>query len=195
MFGVSPRPEGKTLSSIDTLENNTPPETAEETHTHDDHNHDHDHDHAHGPVLNPECTRELVLDIPADEVSKAFHKTVGNFRKYAKIPGFRPGKVPESVIRRRYATEIRKEVIDSLLPQRFNAAVQGLGIKPVGQPQVTELTVEDGQPLHVKAVFEYIPAFSIDGYEDVTVEKPSVEVTDEEFAHEIEELTRVARHD
>ncbi len=186
MFGVSPRPEGKTLSSIDTLENNTPPETAEEPHTHD--GHDHDHDHAHGPVLNPECTRELVLDIPADEVSKAFHKTVGNFRKYAKIPGFRPGKVPESVIRRRYATEIRKEVIDSLLPERFNAGVQELGIKPVGQPQVTELTIDDGQPLHVKAVFEYIQAFSIDGYQDVTVEKLPVEVTDEEFAHEIEEL-------
>ena len=86
------------------------------------------------------------------------------------------------MIRRRFATEIRKEVIDSLLPERFNQGVRDLGVKPVGQPQVTELTVEDGQPLHVKAVFEFIPDFSIDGYQDVTVEKPSVEVTDEEFS-------------
>ena len=63
-----------------------------------------------------------------------------------------------------------------------------MGVKPVGQPQVTELTVEDGQPLHVKAVFEYVPDFSIEGYQSVTIEKPSVEVTDEEFQHELAEL-------
>jgi trigger factor len=105
-----------------------------------------------------------------------------------KIPGFRPGKVPESVVRRKFATEIRKEVIDGLLPERFNNGVRELGIKPVGQPQVTEITVEDGKPLHMKAVFEYIPAFSIDGYQDVKVEKPSEEVTEDEFQHELTEL-------
>ena len=61
-------------------------------------------------------------------------------------------------------------------------------IRPVGQPQVTELTLEEGAPLHAKAVFEYLPAFSIDGYKDVTVTKPSAEVTEEEFEHEIEHL-------
>ena len=184
------RPEGKTLSSTDTLENNPHPEATEPAHehAHEGHEHEHTHDHAHGPVLNPECTRELVLDVPAEEVSKAFRTMVRNYQKYARIPGFRPGKTPESVIRRRFATEIRKEVIDGLLPERFNKGVQELGIKPVGKPQVTELTIEDGQPLHVKAVFEYLADFSIDGYKDVTVEKPPVQVTDEEFNREMEEL-------
>jgi trigger factor len=182
------RPEGKTLSSTDTIENTPQPEAAEAAHEHAHEGHEHTHEHQHGPVLNPECTRELVLDVPAEEVAKAFRGVVRNYQKYARIPGFRPGKVPESVIRRRYATEIRKEVIDGLLPERFNQGVRDLGIKPVGQPQVTELTIEDGQPLHVKAVFEYIADFSIDGYKDVTVEKPSVEVTDEEFQREMEEL-------
>ena len=67
-------------------------------------------------------------------------------------------------------------------------AVAELGIRPVGQPQVTELTVDESSPLHVKAVFEFIPPFSIDGYKDVTVPKPSVEVTEEEFQQEIEQL-------
>jgi len=129
-----------------------------------------------------------VIDVPAEDVSKTYHDTVRNYQKLARIPGFRPGKVPESVIRRRFAAEIRKEVIDNLLPERFNRSVRELGIAPVGQPQVTELTVEDGQPLHVKAVFEYIPDFSIDGYQSVTVEKPSFEVTDDEFAHELEQI-------
>jgi len=198
------RLEGKTLSPTDTLENNPQPDASEHEHTlanehdhegHDheheghDHEHDgHDHAHQHGPILNPECTRELVLDIPAEEVSKAYGKVVGNYRKHAKIPGFRAGKVPESVIKRRYSTEIRKDVIDSLLPERFNNAVAELGVRPVGQPRVTELTVEDGAPLHVKAVFEFVPAFSIEGYQSVTVPKPAVEITEEEVRAELAQL-------
>jgi trigger factor len=175
------------LSSSGTLENN--PETADSLHEHD---HEHEgaeaHDHPHGPVLNPECTRELVIDVPADEVAAAWRNVANSYRKYAKIPGFRAGKVPETVIRRRFAAEIRKEVIDTLLPERFNSAVAELGVRPVGQPQVTELTVDENSPLHVKAVFEFLPAFSIDGYKDVQVDKPSAEVTEEEFQHEIEHL-------
>jgi trigger factor len=188
------RLEGKTLSSTDTLEDNLQPDASEAAvasdHEGHDHNHEgHDHEgHQHGPVLNPECTRELVLDVPAEEVAKAYKNVSGQYRKYAKIPGFRAGKVPETVIRRRFAAEIRKEVIDSLLPERFNKGVLELGIKPVGQPQVTELTVEDGEPLHVKAVFEYIPDFSIEGYQTVTVDKPSVEITEEEYQQEIGQL-------
>ena len=178
----------KTLSTADTLETNSPSETPEETHGHEGHVHDHEHEHQHGPVLNPECTRELVLDVPAEEVSKAFRLVTRNYQKYAKLPGFRPGKVPESVVKRKFANDIRKEVIDSLLPERFSKGVNELGIRPVGQPQVTELTVEEGQPLHVKAVFEYLPSFSIEGYEQVTVDKPSVEVTEEEFQHELDQL-------
>lgn len=177
------------MSSTGTLENDSQPEAAEPAHSHD-HAHDHEHGHVHdpGPVLNPECTRELVLDVPAEDVSKAYRTTIRNYQKYARIPGFRPGKVPDSVISRRFAADIRKEVIDSLLPERFNKAVSEMGVAPVGQPQVTELSVENGAPLHVKAVFEYLPAFSIDGYKDITVPKPPVEVTEEEFAHEIEQL-------
>jgi trigger factor len=186
--------EGTTLSTIGTLEDNPQPETSGTAHdhehqaqTHEGHSHEgHAHeDHQHGPVLNPECTRELVVDVPAEEVSKAYRRVAGNYRKYAKIPGFRAGKVPESIIRRRFAGEIRKEVIDSLLPERFNRAVNELGVRPVGQPQVTDLSVEDGAPLHVKAIFEYIPDFSIEGYQNVTVPKPSVDVTEEEFQQEI----------
>ncbi len=179
--------EGKTLSSTGTVENTLQPDDAQAAHEGHDHAHE-GHDHNHGPVLNPECTRELVLDIPAEEVSKAYRTVTGNYKKYAKFPGFRAGKVPESVVRRRYADGIRKDVIDGLLPERFNKEVQELGIKPVGEPRVTELTVEDGKPLHVKAIFEFVPEFSIEGYQKVTVDKPPVEVTEEEYQRELEQL-------
>jgi trigger factor len=188
------------LSSVDTVENNPDPMPADAAHSHDDHDHDHehahdhahehdhDHEHAHGPVLNPDCTRELVLDVPAEDVSKSFRRVTREYQKYAKIPGFRPGKVPEPVVKRKFANEIRKEVIDTLLPERFNQAVRDLGVAPVGQPQVTELTVDEGSPLHVKAVFEFIPAFSIEGYQNVTVPKPPIEITEEEVQHELMQL-------
>ncbi|HEY1803148.1 MAG TPA: trigger factor [Terracidiphilus sp.] len=176
------------MSSSGTTESK--PETAESEYE-NGHEHDHaeaTHEHQHGPVLNPECTRELVIDVPAEEVAPTWRRVTNGYRKYAKIPGFRAGKVPESVIRRRFSAEIRKEVIDTVLPERFNKAVNEMNIRPVGQPQVTELTFEEGSPLHVKAVFEYLPDFSIEGYKDVKVDKPSVEVTEEEFKHEIDHL-------
>jgi trigger factor len=172
------------LTSSGTLESK--PESAEPEHEHD--HAEAAHDHQHGPVLNPDCTRELVIDVSADDVAAAWRKVAANYRKYAKIPGFRAGKVPESVIRRRFAAEIRKEVIDTLLPERFNKAVNEQNLRPVGQPKVTELTLEDESPLHAKTVFEILPAFSIDGYKDVKVDKPSVEITEEEFQHELEHL-------
>ncbi len=170
---------------VDTVENHPEPTPAETEHAHE---HGHEHEHAHGPVLNPDCTRELVLDVPTEDVSKSFRRVTREYQKFAKIPGFRPGKVPEAVVRRRFANEIRKEVIDTLLPERFNQAVRDLGVTPVGQPQVTEMTVEEGSPLHVKAVFEFIPAFSIEGYQNVTVPRPPVDITEEEFQHELEQL-------
>jgi trigger factor len=180
------------LSSVDTIENNSEQTPAEAAHTHEgpdhEHAHEHPHEHAHGPVLNPDCTRELVLDVPAEEVSKSFSRVTRNYQKHARIPGFRPGKVPEAVVKRRFSNEIRKDVIDGLLPERFNQAVRDLGVAPVGQPQVTELTVEDGTPLHVRAVFEFIPAFSIEGYQNVTVPKPTADVTEEEVQQELTQL-------
>ena len=176
--------KGTALTPSSTVETN--PETADSQHNQE--HAEETHEHQHGPVLNPDVTREIVIDVPAEEVAKTWKTVTANYRKYAKIPGFRPGKVPENIVRRRFAAEIRKEVIDAILPARFNKAVNDLGVRPVGQPQVTELTVEDGTPLHVKAVFEYLPSFSIDGYKDVTVPKPSAEVTEEEFKHEIEHL-------
>ena len=121
------------LSSSGTLESK--PESAEpqQEHDHAQAAPDHQPGHSHGPVLNPDCTREVVIDVPADEVAAAFRKVAANYRRYAKIPGFRAGKVPESIVRRRFAAEIRKEVIDSLLPERFNKAVSDLSIRLVGQ--------------------------------------------------------------
>jgi trigger factor len=168
LLARSLRPEGKTLSSTDTLENTPPTETAVADREHDSpeqqgHHHE-GHTHPPEPVLNPDCVKEVVIDVPADEVNKAYRTVCGEYSKRAKFPGFRAGKVPVSVVKRRFAVEVQKAVMDSLLSERFNQAIDALGVRPVGQPQTTELNLKEGEPLHLKVAFEHVPPFSIEGY-------------------------------
>ena len=159
-----------------------------EDHTGHDHTgHDHSgHDHHHdAPALNPECTREVTIDVPADEVAKQFRKVTKRYQKMARIPGFRAGKVPDSLIRSRFAEQIRQDVVEEILPSHFRAAIDKQDLKPVSQPQVTDIKLADGQPLHFKAIFEILPDFSIDGYQNVTVPKPETALTDAEFDAEL----------
>jgi trigger factor len=179
-------------ASLQPLEGETLP-AHEHDHDHAGHDnshdgHDHDHTYQPGPVLNPECVREVKIEAPVEDVDKAFARVVREYKKYAKIPGFRAGKVPESVVRRRFAEQIKKDVVESLLPERFQAAIAAAGVVPVSQPQLTGLTLEEGKALDGAAVFEVVPAFSLDGYQDVTVPKPTVEATDEEFQQELKQL-------
>lgn len=177
------------MSSTDTVETNpTAQDAASAEHDHAGHSHEGHEHHHHGPVLNPECTREIEFTVPAEEVSKGFRQIVKRYQKLAKIPGFRAGKVPETLIRSRFADSIRQDVMESLLPEHFRKAIDAQEVKPVSQPQVTELTVEDGQPLHCKATFEVLPSFSVDGYQDIKVEKPSTELTDEEYQAELDRI-------
>ena len=181
--------EGINLSSTETLETtqhgDEPP-----THEHDpqEHAHDHAHEHRPGPTLNPELTREVEIEIPADDVSRSFRSVVKRFQKQARIPGFRAGKVPESLIRSRFAEGIRQEVVESILPQHFRTAIDQKGLRPVSQPQVTDLHLADGEPLKFKAAFEVLPEFSIEGYQNVRVPKPDASLTDAEFNTELDRL-------
>jgi len=173
------------LSSADTIENTPTPEAAPET---TEQGHEHTHDHQHGPSLNPECTREVEVEVPADEVTKAFRTVTKRYQKQARIPGFRAGKVPESLIRSRFADGLRQDVVETVLPAHFREAIDKAGLKPISQPQVTDLQLEEGQPLKFKAVFEVLPTISIDGYQEVHVPKPDTELTDAEFDAEMERV-------
>lgn len=184
------------LSSTETLESasNTditsaaePAENEQsEGHSHDHEAQDHaGHDHAPAPALNPECTREVSIEVPADEVTKQFRKVTKRYQKQVRIPGFRIGKVPDSLIRSRFSEQIRQDVVEEILPGHFRTAIEEQSLKPVSQPQVTDIHLTEGEPLRFKAAFEVLPEFSIDGYQDVRVEKPETSLTDEEYQAEL----------
>jgi trigger factor len=182
--------------NTETVETSTNPETTAAAqpevsaeHEHSDHDHaGHDRTHQHGPTFNPEVTRSIEVTIPADEVSRAMRSTVKRYQKQARLPGFRAGKVPESLIRARFAERIRQEVLEAVMPQHFQKAIAEGNYKLVSQPQVVDMKMEDDQPLWFKAEFEVMPEFSVEGYQDVKTEKPSSAFTDEEFATEVERV-------
>jgi trigger factor len=148
----------------------------------------HEHAHQHGPALNPELTRETRVEIPAEEVAAAFRSVTKRYGKQARIPGFRIGKVPPTLIRSRFSEQIKQDVVEAVLPAHFRAAIDESGYKPVSQPQVTELHIVDGEPLTFTAVFEVLPEIDITGYGDVRVDKPEIALTEEEFEAELERV-------
>jgi trigger factor len=134
------------------------------------------------------CRRELDLEIPADEVTKAMDRVTKEFAKVARIPGFRPGKAPMTLIRRRFADDIKGEVLQSLVPERVEKAVSEQKLTPVSQPQVEKLDFNDGQPLKFRAVFEVLPEFDLGNYKDLQLEMPTMEVNDEDVTKTLEEM-------
>ena len=158
---------------------------------HDPHaGHDHtDHDHAsQGPTLNPECTRQVKVEVPAEEVGRVFASVVKRYRKAARIPGFRSGKVPESVIRRNFAESIRQDVLEEILPAQFRAAIEKQGVRPVSQPQVSSLQLADGEPMRFEAAFEVLPNIDINGYNETKVTRPDTSLSDQEFEAELNQI-------
>jgi len=145
----------------------------------------HDHAHQHAAPLNPELTRSIEVEAPADEVNKAFKQVLKRYTRVARIPGFRAGKVPEALIKSRFAKEVRQEVLESLVSEKFRQALGEQKVQPVSQPQVSEMQLFEGLPLKFKATFETLPDFSIDGYDAIKVERPDASLSDDEFQSEL----------
>jgi trigger factor len=138
------------------------------------------------------CRRELDLEIPAEEVTKATEKVAKDFAKIARVPGFRPGKAPISLIKRRFADDIKGEVLQTLVPEHVEKAVAEQKLTPVSQPQVDKLEYNEGQPLKFRASFEVLPEFSLGEYKNLEIEMPEMTITDESVAKTLEEMQQRA---
>ncbi len=159
---------------------------SEEDHNHSHGDDGHDHTHAEGPPpMDPACKREISVEIPADVVAKQQEALVQQYSKQARIPGFRKGKVPASMVRNRFSSEITSDVVEHLVPQYFREAVIKGGFRPVSQPHIYGLEFTPGEPIKFKAAFEVLPEFDLGDYKAIKVEKPEIAVTDAEIDAEI----------
>jgi trigger factor len=161
------------------------PEEHNHSHTEDGHN----HTHAEGPPpMDPACKREIEVEIPADVVARQQEALVQQYSKQARIPGFRKGKVPASMVRNRFSSEITSGVVEHLVPQYFREAVMKGGFRPVSQPHIYGLEFTPGEPIKFKAAFEVLPEFELGDYKAIKVEKPEIVVTDEQIDAEIKQV-------
>jgi trigger factor len=150
-----------------------------------EHNHDHGSDI---PPMDPACKREISVEIPADVVTKQQEALVQHYSRQARIPGFRKGKVPASMVRNKFSSEITSEVVEKLIPQYFREGVTKAGFRPVSQPHIYDLEYTPGEPMKFKAAFEILPEFELADYKKSQIAKPQITVTDEEVDTELKQL-------
>jgi len=132
--------------------------------------------------------RELAIEIPAAEVTRETEALIQKYQKLARLPGFRKGHVPASIIRQRFSEDIKSEVVETLVPKYFRREADKQGIIPVSQPRVTDLHIHEGEPLRFKASFEVLPEISVSGYKELRADKPEITVTEEDVQHSLDHL-------
>jgi len=134
------------------------------------------------------CRRELELEIPAEMVQKAVERVAREFARVARVPGFRPGKAPVTLIRRRFADDIKSEVLQSLVPEQIERAVTENKMVPVTQPQVDKVDFSEAGPVKFRATFEVLPEFDLGQYKDLDVDVEDVKIEDSDVDKALEEL-------
>jgi trigger factor len=122
--------------------------------------------------------REIEVEIPAEIVTSETESLVRKYTKVAKIAGFRKGKVPPTIIRQRFAEDLKSEVVESLVPKYFQTETEKQGLKPISQPRVTDLHLHEGEPLKFKATFEVLPEIEVSGYQEIKPEQKDTTVSD-----------------
>ena len=140
------------------------------------------------PTETSSTKREIQVEIPAEEVARETLTIIQKYQKLARIPGFRRGHVPASVIKQRFREDLKSDVVEALVPRYFRREADKLGLRPISQPQVSELHVHDDEPLRFKASFEVMPEIKVDGYKELRAEKKDTSVTDEEVRQSLDGL-------
>jgi trigger factor len=133
------------------------------------------------PVKESSATkREIQVEIPLEDVNRQTDFLIQKYQKVARIPGFRRGHVPASIIRQRFSEEIKTDMVEALIPRFFRQEAERLSLHPVSQPRVTDLHLHDGQPLRFKAAFEVLPEIKLEVYKELRAEKPEIAVSEED---------------
>jgi trigger factor len=124
--------------------------------------------------------KKIFFEIPKDVVSREVESQYKILNRNAKLKGFRPGKVPRSILERYYRTQVETEVVSKLIEDSYEKAVEEYHLSPVSAPQVLDRTFEAGQDFKYTVTVEVKPEVSVVGYRGLAVEKPAVGVTEEE---------------
>jgi trigger factor len=141
-----------------------------------------------------ETRKNVRVEIPTDVVDAEIDRIARDYSRKARVPGFRPGKVPARVIKQRFKDQILHDVAHDLIPRAMDDALRERGVEPLDTPDIREVTVHEGQPLTFTASFDTVPVFEPGDYSTVSVRRPSTRVEDESVEQALQRLReRAAR--
>ena len=143
-----------------------------------------------------ETRKNLVVEIPSTVVDAEIEKIARDYSKAARIPGFRPGKVPPKVVRQRFRDQILHDVAHGLIPRAVDEALRERGVEPVDTPDIKDVVVEEGQPLKFTASFETVPPIDPGDYAKITLRNRAASVDDSAVEQALSQLReRAARYE
>jgi trigger factor len=134
--------------------------------------------------------RRMKIQIPADKIESEIDSRLAGVSKTARIKGFRPGKVPMSVVRQRYGSQVRQEVLGEIMQSSYFDAIKDENLKPAGGPRIEPEAIEQGQDLQYTATFEVYPEVKLEGHEGIAVDRLVAEIGQEDLDNMMENLRR-----
>jgi len=134
------------------------------------------------------CKRRLAVEAPVDVVQQEWERAYGRVQKQARLPGFRKGHVPRSLVKVHFSDDVRREVAEHLIPDVYRQALTEAKLDPVNEPDLQEVRLEEGAPLSFVAVVEVKPAIDLTDYKGVEVEHAPVAVTADDLSTTLDHM-------
>jgi trigger factor len=134
------------------------------------------------------CKKNLAAEMPAEELDREIDKIAREYARTAKIPGFRPGKVPLKIILQRFGNDMRQEATNKIIDRTWKQAIDEHHLHPLAQPVLKEVENKPEQPLRFTLAFEVMPDVEVKDYKGVAVRQPPVDISDETVAQTLERM-------
>src|SRR3954466_2663083 len=138
--------------------------------------------------------KNLVVEIPSTVVDAEIDKVARDYSRAARVPGFRPGKVPPKVVRQRFRDQILHDVAHGLIPRAVDEALRERGVEPVDTPDIRDVVVEEGQPLKFTASFDTVPPSARGAYAPTQLRRAGMRVEDTAVDQALEGLRERSAH-
>ncbi len=140
--------------------------------------------------------KNLVVEIPSTVVDAEIDRVTRDYSRAARIPGFRPGKVPTRLIKQRFREQILHDVVHGLIPRAVDDALRERGVEPVDTPDIKDVVVEEGQPLKFTASFDTVPPLDPGDYASIQLRRTPVILAEDAVDHALQRLQdRAARYE
>ncbi|MDE0206095.1 MAG: trigger factor [Candidatus Tectomicrobia bacterium] len=134
------------------------------------------------------CERRLTIEMPAERVRKELNAIYGGLQKRVKVPGFRQGKVPRSILENHYRQSVEQEVLQKLIPEGLSEAMTQEKLEAIGEPQIDHVDLGKDRPFQFVATTQVLPEIELSDYSSWSFTRHVPRVTDEQLEQAMQQL-------